>query len=168
MVLPRNWRRLGMCSNHTEEALALGEKVPHGPASARFLSLARDLNIYVVIGMTAGDGERLFNTSAVFGPTEFVGRSRKVHLWDRENLVFEPGDLGFPVFDTPIGRIATFVCYDGWFPEDYRACVLAGADLVCIPTNWVPIPGQGPTRAGHGNLPLYGKCACKWGRGGRR
>ncbi len=52
MVLPRNWRRLGMCSNHAEEALALGEKVPHGPASARFLSLARDLNIYVVIGMT--------------------------------------------------------------------------------------------------------------------
>lgn len=128
-----------------EEALALGEKVPQGPASARFLSLARDLNIYVVIGMTERDGERLFNTSAVFGPTEFVGRFRKVHLWDRENLVFEPGDLGFPVFDTPIGRIATFVCYDGWFPESYRACVLAGADLVCIPTNWVPIPGQDPT-----------------------
>ena len=128
-----------------EEALALGEKVPDGPASARFLSLARDLNIYVVIGMTERDGERLFNTSAVFGPTEFVGRFRKVHLWDRENLVFEPGDLGFPVFDTPIGRIATFICYDGWFPESYRACVLAGADLVCIPTNWVPIPGQDPT-----------------------
>jgi predicted amidohydrolase len=128
-----------------EEALALAEAVPDGPASARFLSLARDLNIYVVIGMTERDGERLFNTSAVFGPTTFVGRFRKVHLWDRENLVFEPGDLGFPVFDTPIGRLATFICYDGWFPESYRACVLAGADLVCVPTNWVPIPGQNPS-----------------------
>jgi len=128
-----------------EEALALGEAVPDGPASTRFLELARGLEIYVVVGMNENDRGRLFNTSAVFGPTGFIGRFRKVHLWDRENLWFQPGDLGFPVFETPIGRIATFVCYDGWFPESYRACVLAGADMVCIPTNWVPIPGQDPT-----------------------
>jgi N-carbamoylputrescine amidase len=128
-----------------EEAFALSEAVPNGPASSQFLSIARALNIYVVVGMTERDGDRLFNTSAVFGPTKFVGRFRKVHLWDRENLVFDPGDLGFPLFDTPVGRIGTFICYDGWFPESYRACVLAGADLICIPTNWVPIPGQDPT-----------------------
>ena len=33
-----------------------------------------------------------------------------------------PGNLGFPVFRTPLGRIGTFICYDGWFPESYRLC----------------------------------------------
>jgi len=39
-------------------------------------------------------------------------------------------------------RIAALICYDGWFPESYRQCALQGADVICVPTNWVPIPGQ--------------------------
>ncbi|TMQ25370.1 MAG: hypothetical protein E6K82_06865 [Candidatus Rokuibacteriota bacterium] len=31
-----------------------------------------------------------------------------------------------PVFRTPLGRLATFICYDGWFPESYRLCALQG------------------------------------------
>ncbi|TIP77787.1 MAG: hydratase, partial [Mesorhizobium sp.] len=34
-------------------------------------------------------------------------------------------------------------CYDGWFPETYRQLAQQGAELVCVPTNWVPMPGQG-------------------------
>ncbi len=59
---------------------------------------------------------------------------------------------GFPVFRTPLGRIATFICYDGWFPESYRLCALQGADVVCIPTNWVPIPGQEKDREAMANI----------------
>ena len=126
-----------------EEAHSLSEEIPGGPSSQRILETAKDLGVCAVVGVAERDGGRLFNTACVFGPDGFVGHFRKVHLWDRENVLFEPGDLGFPVFNTPIGRIATFICYDGWFPESYRSCVLAGADLICIPTNWVPIPGQG-------------------------
>ena len=43
-------------------------------------------------------------------------------------------------------------CYDGWFPEFYRSCALQGAELVCVPTNWVPIPGQDPTREAMANI----------------
>jgi len=127
-----------------EEAYALSEEIPEGPSSQRIIETAKDLGVYAIVGLAERVGGRLFNSACVFGPQGFVGRFRKVHLWDRENLVFEPGDLGFPVFNTPIGRIGTFICYDGWFPESYRSCVLAGADLICIPTNWVPIPGQDP------------------------
>jgi N-carbamoylputrescine amidase len=81
-----------------------------------------------------------------------VGTFRKMHLWAAENLFFEPGNLGFPVFKTPFGRIGTFICYDGWFPESYRLCALQGADIVCIPTNWVPIPGQDATREAMANI----------------
>src|SRR5262249_62326873 len=50
------------------------------------------------------------------------------------------------------GRIGTFICYDGWFPESFRLCALQGADLVCIPTNWVPIPGQAQDREAMANV----------------
>ena len=86
------------------------------------------------------------------GPDGYIGTFRKVHLWNQENLFFEPGNLGVPVFKTPIGRIATFICYDGWFPESFRLCALQGADIICIPTNWVPIPGQATGREAMANV----------------
>lgn len=125
-----------------EEAWQASEEIPTGPASSTWVSFCRDRGVYLVAGIAEREGTRLFNSSIVAGPDGYIGTFRKVHLWNRENLFFEPGDLGFPVFHTPIGRIATFICYDGWFPEAYRACALEGADIICIPTNWVPIPGQ--------------------------
>jgi predicted amidohydrolase len=124
------------------EAREASEEIPTGPASSAWVSFCRDNDVYLVAGIAERAGDRLFNSSIVIGPEGHIGTFRKVHLWNRENLFFEPGDLGFPVFHTPIGRIATFICYDGWFPEAYRACALQGADIICIPTNWVPIPGQ--------------------------
>jgi predicted amidohydrolase len=77
-------------------------------------------------------------------------------LWNEEVLYFEPGDLGFPVFQTPIGRIGVAICYDGWFPETFRLCALQGADIVCVPTNWVPIPGQAEGRQAMANILAMG------------
>lgn len=124
------------------EAWACAEEVPSGPTVRAWTELCRDRGLYVVAGIAERSGQRLFNSSVVLGPDGHIGTFRKVHLWNQENYFFEPGDLGFPVFRTPIGRIATFICYDGWFPESYRECALRGADIICIPTNWVPIPGQ--------------------------
>lgn len=124
------------------EAHAASEEIPTGPAASAWVSFCQANEVYLVAGIAERSGERLFNSSVVIGPTGYMGTFRKVHLWNRENLFFEPGDLGFPVFHTPIGRISTFICYDGWFPEAYRSCALQGADIICIPTNWVPIPGQ--------------------------
>lgn len=124
------------------EAIAASEEIPSGPAASAWASFCQANEVYLVAGIAERCGERLFNSSVIFGPAGYIGTYRKVHLWNRENLFFEPGDLGFPIFHTPIGRIATFICYDGWFPEAYRSCALQGADIICIPTNWVPIPGQ--------------------------
>lgn len=124
------------------EAIAGSEEIPNGPASSAWGSFCQEKGVYLVAGIAERSGDRLFNSSIVLGPEGYIGTFRKVHLWNRENLFFEPGDLGFPIFHTPIGRIATFICYDGWFPEAYRSCALQGADIICIPTNWVPIPGQ--------------------------
>src|SRR5262245_47477245 len=128
------------------EAFGLAEAVPDGPTCRAWAELASARDLYVVAGINEKDGERLYNAAVVIGPAGHVGTFRKVHLWNEEALFFEPGNLGFPVFRTSLGRIGTFICYDGWFPESYRLCALQGADIVCIPTNWVPIPGQPENR----------------------
>jgi N-carbamoylputrescine amidase len=129
-----------------KEAVALAEVVPGGPSSTAWGALCAELGLTLVAGIAERDGDRLFNSSVVIGPSGHIGTFRKVHLWNQEALWFEPGDRGVPVFETPHGRIATIICYDGWFPECYRLAALGGAQLVCVPTNWVPIPGQAEGR----------------------
>ncbi len=135
-----------------DEALALSEPVPGGPTCDAWSALAREFDLHIVAGINERDGDVLYNSSVVLGPNGYIGTYRKVHLWGDENLYFEPGDLGFPVFDTPFGKIGTFICYDNWFAEAYRLCALQGADIICLPTNWVPIPGQDPNREAMANI----------------
>jgi predicted amidohydrolase len=135
-----------------DEAFELAEEIPSGPTIKTWCEAAAKNNTYLVAGIAERAGNSLYNAAVVIGPSGYIGTFRKVHLWNEENLYFEPGNLGFPVFHTPIGRIGTFICYDGWFPESYRLCALQGADIVCVPTNWVPIPGQDPKREAMANI----------------
>lgn len=139
-----------------EEAYQLAEEIPDGPTCAAWAKIATERDIYLVAGISEREGKALYNSAVIIGPDGYIGTFRKVHLWNEENLFFEPGNLGFPVFQTPIGRIGTFICYDGWFPESYRMCALQGADIVCIPTNWVPIPGQDNNREAMANILVMG------------
>jgi N-carbamoylputrescine amidase len=68
-----------------------------------------------------------------------VGRTyRKSHIPDgpgyKEKFYFTPGDSGFQVYDTRVGRIGVAICWDQWFPEAARAMALLGADLLVYPT----------------------------------
>ncbi|MDQ0023828.1 putative amidohydrolase [Variovorax paradoxus] len=125
-----------------QEAFVLAESVPDGESSQVWLEVARRCKIHVVAGIAERVGDRLFNAALVAGPHGYIGTYRKLHLWGDEHLFFESGDLGLPVFHTEIGRLGAIICYDGWFPEVYRLLAMQGADFVCMPTNWVPMPGQ--------------------------
>jgi N-carbamoylputrescine amidase len=125
-----------------DEAFRLSEPVPDGPTTRAWQEIAARLGLIIVAGITEREGAKLFNSAVAVGPDGYVGTYRKNHLWAAENLYFEPGDLGVPVWHTRVGRIAAAICYDGWFPEVFRLAAVQGADLVCIPTNWVPMPEQ--------------------------
>lgn len=125
-----------------DEAFSLAEALPDGETAQIFAEAARRLGIHIVAGVAERAGERLYNSALFTGPSGHIGVYRKLHLWNNEHRFFEPGDHGIPVFDTPLGRIAIAICYDGWFPETYRLAALQGADIVCVPTNWVPMPAQ--------------------------
>ena len=124
------------------EAFDLAEAIPEGATCRAWMQVAQRLGVTLIAGIAERADNVLYNSAVVLGPEGYVGTFRKVHLWDAENLYFEPGNLGFPVFNTPYGRIGVAICYDIWFPETFRVQALKGADLVCVPTNWVPIPGQ--------------------------
>ena len=89
-----------------EEAFALSEEIPAGEACTAWGALAERAGIHIVAGINEREGNLLYNSSVVIGPIGHVGTFRKLHLWNEENLFFEPGNLGMPVFRTPIGRIA--------------------------------------------------------------
>lgn len=125
-----------------EEAFALSGTAEDAAVIAAWTALAAERDLHIVGGFCERDGDALYNSAAIVGPDGLIGVYRKTHLWGAENLFFEPGDLGFPVFKTRLGRIAALICYDGWFPEAWRLCAVQGADIVCVPTNWVPMPSQ--------------------------
>lgn len=124
------------------EAFDLSAVAAEAPAVRAWTAVAAKRGLHIVGGFCERDGAALYNSAAVVGPEGLIGVYRKTHLWGEENLYFERGDLGFPVFTTRLGRIAALICYDGWFPEAWRLCALQGADIVCVPTNWVPMPNQ--------------------------
>lgn len=87
-----------------------------------------------------GDDGRIYNSAAVFDATGLRAVYRKLHLWDREKLVFTPGSALPPVLDTRVGRLAVIICYDLEFPELTRSLALAGTQLLLVPTNWPLVP----------------------------
>jgi predicted amidohydrolase len=83
-----------------------------------------------------GQDGNTYNSAAVIDPTGLRAVYRKLHLWDREKLWFEPGAEPPPLLDTSVGRLSVIVCYDVEFPELTRIIALAGTQLLLVPTNW--------------------------------
>ncbi|SNR46087.1 nitrilase family protein [Puniceibacterium sediminis] len=142
------------------EAAALAEPVPAGTSTQAWIEAARRLGLYIVAGITESQGALLYNSAVIIGPDGYMGTYRKLHLWGDEALYFTPGDLGVPIFDTPLGRLSCHICYDCWFPEVWRLQAMQGAELICVPTNWVPIPGQDPDREAMANIVVMGAAHC--------
>jgi len=51
-----------------------------------------------------------------------------------EKFYFKPGNLGYPVFETSVGKVGLIICYDRHFPEVARELGLKGAELVFNPS----------------------------------
>ena len=134
----------GYAFRDAAEARALAEP-PDGPTVSGWAERAAAHDLVVVGGFAeAGDDGRVYNSAAAVDASGLRAVYRKVHLWDREPEAFTPGTAPPAVLDTPHGRIGVMVCYDLEFPEWVRAAALAGAELLCVPTNWP----RGPRPAG--------------------
>ena len=119
------------------EVAELSEPVPKGRTAEALSDLAHDKGMYIVAGLPERDGDRYYNSAVLTGPDGFIGVYRKTHLFFEENLYFAPGDTGFRVWDTKIGRIGIMICFDWFFPEAMRTLAVTGADIVAHPSNLV-------------------------------
>jgi N-carbamoylputrescine amidase len=116
------------------------EPVPDGPTIRQFMDLARELGVVLVVPLYEVEQAGVFyNTAAVIDADgRYLGKHRKNHIpqvagfW--EKFYFRPGNLGYPVFDTAVGRIGVYICYERHFPEGWRALGLAGARIVFNPS----------------------------------
>lgn len=109
-----------------------------GPTVRAWTAVAAEADGYVVGGFCERDGEALYNTAVVVGPEGPILHYRKLHLFDQEKIAFRPGDLGLPVAHTRFGTVGVCICYDLRFVETVRILALRGADLICVPTAWLP------------------------------
>jgi N-carbamoylputrescine amidase len=118
------------------------ERIPDGPTTKRMQSLARELGMVLVVPMYEEDSQTsgiYYNTAAVIDADgSYLGKYRKTHIphvkgfW--EKFYFRPGNMGYPVFQTAVGKIGVYICYDRHFPEGARALGLNGAEIVLIPS----------------------------------
>jgi 5-aminopentanamidase len=130
----------GYVFHNLAEARSLAEPLD-GPTAAEWADLAGRLGITLVGGICErGDDGLLYNTAVIVGGTRVLAAYRKVHLWDTEKLIFVAGCEPPPVVDIDRARLAVMICYDLEFPEWVRLPALAGAQLLCAPTNWPRLP----------------------------
>lgn len=113
-----------------------------GPTVTALRELSARHGVVLAAGFNETSGrDRPYNSAVVIDRGELLTCYRKTHLWDREKLLFTPGDHPPPVVTTSLGRIGLLVCYDLEFPEVTRRLALEGAQIIVAPANW-PLLGK--------------------------
>ena len=128
------------CQVQDAEYYSYAEAIPDGPTTDRFCELAAQHEMVLVVPMYEREQAGfLYNTAAVIDADgTYLGKYRKNHIpqvkgfW--EKFYFRPGNLGYPVFQTAVGTVGVYICYDRHFPEGWRALGLAGAEIVFNPS----------------------------------
>jgi N-carbamoylputrescine amidase len=128
------------CQVQEPEHFDLAEPIPDGPTTQKMMALAKETGMVLVVPIFEKQDDGVFyNTASVIDADgSFLGRYRKQHIpqidgfW--EKYYFRPGNGGYPVFDTAVGRIGVYICYDRHFPEGWRALGLNGAKIVFNPS----------------------------------
>ncbi len=120
-----------------DEVAELSEPIPQGETTRLISELSSRKNIHIIAGLPEIYGENFYNSAIFVGPDGFIGLYRKTHLFFEEKLFFTPGDTGFKVWETRIGKVGIMICFDWFFPESMRTLALMGADIVGHPSNLV-------------------------------
>jgi N-carbamoylputrescine amidase len=152
VCLQELFRSAYFCQREDAALFDLAEPIP-GPTSESIAQVARDAGVVVVASLFEHRSAGLYHNTATVHDTDgtFLGLYRKTHIPDDplyyEKYYFTPGDLGFRVFQTRLGRVGVLVCWDQWFPEAARLTALHGAEVLLYPTAIGWHPGE---KAEHG------------------
>ena len=137
------------CITQRPEYFAQALPMAGHPLIARFADLARELGVVLPLSYFERAGQACFNSMAMLDADgRVLGNYRKTHIPQgpgyEEKYYFSPGDTGYQVWQTAMGRIGVGICWDQWFPECARAMALMGAEMLLYPTaigSEPPAPG---------------------------
>lgn len=127
------------CQVQDTKYYSYAEPVP-GPTTELMSDLALETKMVLVVPVYEEEQPGVFYNTAFVVDSDgtYLGKYRKHHLpqlpgfW--EKFYFRPGNVGYPVFQTAVGPIGVYICYDRHFPEGWRALGLAGARIVFNPS----------------------------------
>jgi N-carbamoylputrescine amidase len=122
-----------------EALFDLAEETATSSTIARFRELAAELDVVLPVSFFERAGQAHYNSLAMVDANgDLLGVYRKSHIPDgpgySEKYYFRPGDTGFRVWQTAVGRVGVGICWDQWFPECARAMALMGAEVLLYPT----------------------------------
>ena len=127
----------GYLFNSKAEIGSIAEPFQGGQTSSWLKSITKRLNTSVVMGVAERCKEKLYNSAVVFDNGAHAGTYRKIHLFDNEKTLFDPGNEAPAVFTVRDVRIGVMICFDWIFPEAARTLALNGAQLIAHPANLV-------------------------------
>ena len=136
LVLPELFST-GYRFKNMDEAHQYAETIPDGLTTNFLISQAKKINTYIFAGLVEVDKEYVYNSSVIVGPDGFIGRYRKIHLFDTEKACFHAGSEVPPVFDLNGIKVGVMICFDWRFPEMARSLALKGAEIIAHPSNLV-------------------------------
>ena len=127
------------CQEENPAHFDLADTIEASLIVKRFSALAKELGVVLPISFFERAGRSFFNSVVVADADGTLSATyRKSHIPDgpgyEEKYYFTPGDTGFLVAPTAVGKIGVGICWDQWFPEAARAMALAGAEVLCYPT----------------------------------
>src|SRR2546421_10266242 len=137
IVLPE-MATTGYCWESRDEIAPYVEAIP-GPTTERFQELARAYGCYIALSLPEVDPATnvFYNSMVLLGPEGLIGTYRKIHSYISEPRWARDGDIGMPVWETPLGRLTGLICMDAEYFEAARVPALHGADVLLFPTNWL-------------------------------
>ena len=119
------------------ELMDLAEDPEDSPTVAGLVELCKTNHLHLVTGFAERCADQVYNSALLIGPGGVEHVYRKLHLFNEEKRLFDPGDIPLCVQRVGTARIGIMVCFDWVFPEVTRSLALQGADLICHPSNLV-------------------------------
>ena len=149
---------------------------------AEIFELIKEENIIISFGYAEKDNGEPFNTSVyVETSKKIIGKYRKIHLPGHseyepqrpfqhlEKRYFKKGNLGFPTFDTSLGKLGMCICNDRRWPETYRVLALQGCEVVTLgyntPKHYPLAPEHDHLQEFHNHLCMQAGAYCQWSLG---
>ncbi|MDH3197359.1 MAG: beta-ureidopropionase [Candidatus Krumholzibacteria bacterium] len=136
IVLPELFNT-GYLFRNPDEVKDLAEPVTRGYTVTELKKVAIKQRLNLVFGMAESKNRNYYNSAVLVTAAGKVHSYQKVHLFDREKLLFTPGTRTPAVYTVDGVKLGMMVCFDWIFPEVTRILAVSGAQIICHPSNLV-------------------------------